>query len=486
MIFSSITLFNNFQDPATNLGNRFAIVLIGVAIAYISRYILLRYMNKWMMAKSKKVNYDSVEEEVTEVQNEKQITFNILDINSNLDETISQRAILVKRAKQSMNEQLISDLFVIAVYILIGFYLESRLYDNSDVLSYFLYVGLFLIWTVMRYVGYRHQFKAYQEGLFKFIAPIWKFIFAVFQSKWYMLLAVVVLLSTFIKGFFPLIVGSVGEGLIILSAVAFHLIMIFRNRNKSKQRPNLKLIILRVFLISKTSMFTFSKMAKFWKHFGTYFTVADPSFYRVFWKNNFKQKFPVIIVLIFLIYTQMENMDGPSPFGPFIFLMIIAAIIFIALGIRKMKKNFVSHEEALERDLQKLKRHPVKLDKTFKEKPVSCYDNTWKFTVEKLVEYADVALMDLRGFSEKNKGCEYEVNLLLNKVSISKILFIGYSDAIPLINNVIKEKFKTLEKASPNYNVEKPIATVFNVDKENDKEIQQIMDLLIHKALINN
>jgi hypothetical protein len=236
-------------------------------------------------------------------------------------------------------------------------------------------------------------------------------------------------------------------------------------------------------------MFTFSSLAKFWKHFGSYFTVADPSFYRVYWKRKFNHKFPVIIVFIFLIYTQLENSSADSgtgsPFAPFVFLMIIAAIIFIIYSRRRMKLDFVSNKEELNKELEKLIKQPVKLDNTFKEKPMSCHDNTWKITVEKLVTTANVVLMDLRGFSEKNKGCEYEVNLLLNSVKLENILFLGYTSAIPLIKKVIQEKFKTLDKGSPNLEIPNPNAMIYEVKKENNKETQQIMDLLIDKAKQN-
>lgn len=251
----------------------------------------------------------------------------------------------------------------------------------------------------------------------------------------------------------------------------------------------MKLLILRVFLINKTSLFTFSGLAKFWKHFGSYFTVADPSFFRVYWKRKFSHKFPVIIVFTFLIYTQMENTsidDGlGSPFAPFVFIMLIVAIIFIVYSKRRMKLNFVANKEALDKELELLSKYPVKLDKTFKEKPMSCYDNTWKLTVEKLVTTANVVLMDLRGFSEKNKGCEFEVNLLLNTVKLDKILFIGYSSVIPLITDVVKRKFETLDKNSPNIGITNPDVIVFEVKKESNQETQQIMDILIQKAMID-
>ncbi|TJY33370.1 hypothetical protein [Pontimicrobium aquaticum] len=487
LLAPSLLVTVSLQNPEIGLGNRFVIIIIAILIALFSRFILMKVMNRGMMSKSKKLKDSELGLQIAEIQNSSSIKFTVLDSDSDFSDTSSNRQEMVNNAKKVMIQQFKLDILIVLVYAIAALVIYADY--PLDALQYFLYLTLFLIWTIMRFIGFRHQFKAYQEGLFKFISPIWKMVFVIFQTRWYMLLALIVLLSTLLKSLSGFLFGDYGEGVVFLIPIIFHLVTINRIRSKAKNRPNLKLLILRVFLISKTSMFTFSRLAKFWKHFGSYFTVADPSFYKVYWKRNFKHKFPVIIVFTFLIYTQLENSSidsgAGSPFGPFIFLMVIAAIVFIIYSRRRMKLNFVSDKEELNKDIEKLIKHPVKLDNTFKEKPMSCHDNTWKLTVNKLVTTANVVLMDLRGFSEKNKGCEFEVNLLLNTVSLDKILFIGYTSALPLIKDVIQRKFKTLEQESPNINITNPNAVIYEVKKESNKETQQILDLLISKAIVN-
>ena len=53
-----------------------------------------------------------------------------------------------------------------------------------------------------------------------------------------------------------------------------------------------------------------------------------------------------------------------------------------------------------------------------------CYDNTWKETVTQLARGADAILMDLRGFGRSNKGCEFELGVLMSEVALSKTLFL--------------------------------------------------------------
>ncbi|MFK5957488.1 MAG: hypothetical protein QM495_01320 [Lutibacter sp.] len=475
-------------DPIGGLGNRFVILVISAFIAYLSRFILIRFMNRWMLSKSSKVDKTIVTEALShEVINTQKLSFESLNSDADLSKIATQRKTLVVRAKKMMRLQYITDMLIILVYCIVGvFVFEDFIFefelDLPFALPYILYLLLYLIWTNLGYLGYRHQFTAYKDGVFDVIAPLWKFIFAVFQTKWKILISIAVLLIALTAGTFSFF-GEYSNGILLLIAIGFHIYMLYRINSKGRRQPNLSLLILRVFLIEKTSLFTFSKLAKFWKHFGSYFTVADPSFYKVFWKRNFKHSFPIVMILIFLVYTQLENMGGPSPFIPFIFIMIIGAFVFIIWSIRSMKRGFVKNESALQKELARLKRKPVKLSGTFKETPISCYDNTWQMTVETLIETASVVLMDLRGFSEKNKGCEFEVNLLLNKIVLDRILFIGYEGTIPLIKSTIERKFETLESTSPNKDIKNAIATIFEVRNENNKETQYIMDLLLNKAV---
>jgi predicted Holliday junction resolvase-like endonuclease len=468
-------------DASDKLGHRVFIIIIAAIIAYVTRFILIRFMNRWMMSKSSKVKKSTISEKpISELSNNQKLSFEMLNLDADISNCIPYRKKMVERTKKMMRIQFFTDLLIGLVYIIVGYFVLDDGYPFY--FSYFLFAILFLIWATMGYIGYRHQITAYKDGVFDVIAPLWNFIFAVFQFKWKNLLAIALFLMALIISVFDLSLSDFSKGIPMLLAVFFNIFLLYKLHKKAQKQTNLTVLILRVFLIKKTSLFTFSKLASYWKYFGSYFTVSDPSFYKVYWKRNFKRSFPVFIIITFLIYTQLEN-SAPGAFAPFIFLMVIGAIIFIIWSIRTMKRNFVKNESALQKELTRLKRKPVKLDGTFKETPISCYDNTWQMTVETLIKTASVVLMDLRGFSEKNKGCEFEVNLLLNKIALNQILFIGYEDTIPLIKETIEHKFETLETNSPNKDIKNPVATVFEIRNENNKETQYIMDILLNKAL---
>lgn len=144
-----------------------------------------------------------------------------------------------------------------------------------------------------------------------------------------------------------------------------------------------------------------------------------------------------------------------------------------------MKQKFMSTSAVLDKRLKKLARSPTILDNTFKPEPVMCFDNTWKLAVDGLIDTADVVLMDLRGFSEANKGCAYEVNVLFDSKLASNIVFIGYQDAGPMIKDLIKQQWAMLSADSPNLNIDAPYTTLYTVKKEGSREIQSITNALL-------
>ena len=53
-----------------------------------------------------------------------------------------------------------------------------------------------------------------------------------------------------------------------------------------------------------------------------------------------------------------------------------------------------------------------------------CRDNTWRACVHALAARSDAVLMDLRSFGAANRGCEFELGLLLEHVALEKITFL--------------------------------------------------------------
>ena len=345
---------------------------------------------------------------------------------------------------------------------------------------YYIYLACFMLWNVGRLIGSISQFKAYHKGIFGFFTGFTKRIFWLFNSHWVIAWGVIVMLNT-------VFTGLVSITYVMVGAVVVHLGLWTWLRKGGRKQDNHKLLILRVFKIKSTSMFTFSRMVGYWKHFGSYFTVADPTFYSINWKKRFNRYFPIYVILIFVVFTLITN-DVNSLgqlqqlFAGFVFLMIFVAMIHVISRIRSMKRSFVSSEKDLRARLEKLDRWPKNLDNTFKELPVMCYDNTWKRSVEVLAGEASVVMMDLRGFSESNKGCEYEVHFLFDHVPLSRLLFVAYGDSAQLVRDTINKCWQELEQGSPNLDLAEPEITLLLTDDQDKKEMQSMLDHLIYTA----
>ena len=63
-------------------------------------------------------------------------------------------------------------------------------------------------------------------------------------------------------------------------------------------------------------------------------------------------------------------------------------------------------------------------DGRFRVNKFFCHDNTWQTTLQALLKRADVVLMDLRGFSERNSGCQFELKELAENALLQKTVFV--------------------------------------------------------------
>ena len=467
---------------------RILLLLVSYLIVRITKSKLFKKLNQLMMAESEKAAAVSTEEEVVvEKPPSAALVIREMDANIELSEAKTIREETVAQALKEFNRLFLIDLGLLAVYALIPMIDSFFHLAMIDTEMYSFYVGVVFFWTLMRFIGHRRQFKAYRKGIFGFLGPVQRIIFFPFQTLWYQALFFFLLFIGLTRSFWSFTIGDALSGFLFLIPIGLHLFALRQVRLKGRKKNNIKLLILRVFFLDKSSEFTFSYLAKYWKHFGSYFTVADPSFYRVFWKRRFNNTFPIFIIVVFLVFTQLTD-DQPegTVIGMFVFfvvLLLLGSVFYVNRSTRKMSNSFVHSAEQLEGRLDELDKWPVKNDNTFKEFPVMCYDNTWKIGLSTLVDEASVIMMDLRGFSEKNKGCEYEIDFILDHKALKHILFVCKPEARELVKRTIMERWEKLSEKSPNIEDQSPEATLFISEEEDAKELQHIMDLLKKGAM---
>ncbi len=89
----------------------------------------------------------------------------------------------------------------------------------------------------------------------------------------------------------------------------------------------------------------------------------------------------------------------------------------------RLRGLFVASKEDLRDRLERFDARPDP-DGRYRVNEFFCYDNTWRATVHALARRSDVVLMDLRGFGKNNRGCEFELGLLLSEVPLAKVVLL--------------------------------------------------------------
>jgi len=83
-------------------------------------------------------------------------------------------------------------------------------------------------------------------------------------------------------------------------------------------------------------------------------------------------------------------------------------------------------------------------------KYIAGYD-TWKMTLARLAEDSDAVLMDLRGFSQANAGCVFEIHEIFNVVPLARAVFaIDDSTDQAFMRQTMEQAWHQVKDRSPN------------------------------------
>jgi hypothetical protein len=87
-------------------------------------------------------------------------------------------------------------------------------------------------------------------------------------------------------------------------------------------------------------------------------------------------------------------------------------------------------------------------DGRFRINEVYCCENTWRPTLEALLDASDIVLMDLRSFSAGNAGCVFELQQLVGRLASDDIVFVfDETTDLPLLRNILREAWTTAREA---------------------------------------
>jgi hypothetical protein len=78
------------------------------------------------------------------------------------------------------------------------------------------------------------------------------------------------------------------------------------------------------------------------------------------------------------------------------------------------------------------------LDGRFRVNMFFCFDDAWRMTVARLIRESDAILMDLRGFTQANRGCAEELRALFGEAPAERtLLVIDASTDLPQLESAL-------------------------------------------------
>jgi hypothetical protein len=96
-----------------------------------------------------------------------------------------------------------------------------------------------------------------------------------------------------------------------------------------------------------------------------------------------------------------------------------------------------------------------------------CHDDTWQMVLKRLARESDAVLMDLRGFLPGNLGCVFEINELLNVVSLDRVVFvIDDTTDFGFLQDILAQGWEALSVDSPNRSLAEPRVLLFRLTGE--------------------
>jgi hypothetical protein len=117
-------------------------------------------------------------------------------------------------------------------------------------------------------------------------------------------------------------------------------------------------------------------------------------------------------------------------------------------------------------------------DGRFRINEVYCHENTWRPTLEALLDATDIVLMDLRSFSAGNAGCVFELEQLVDRLASDDIVIVcDKTTDLPLLRNVLRRAWTNAREVGHARGASR--ISVVHVERNSRSELGVLMRRLI-------
>jgi hypothetical protein len=144
----------------------------------------------------------------------------------------------------------------------------------------------------------------------------------------------------------------------------------------------------------------------------------------------------------------------------------------------KLARRFIDTPQTLDLRISEMDNQPDR-DGQFRVNDFFCYDDAWKMVLSRLISTSDVVLMDLRSFSSQNAGCIFEINELINTVTLERMLFIiDETTDEDFLRQVLQQAWDGMGSTSPNRLLPSGLLHLFRLKGLGDHDLQQFLHRL--------
>lgn len=144
----------------------------------------------------------------------------------------------------------------------------------------------------------------------------------------------------------------------------------------------------------------------------------------------------------------------------------------------RLSRSFVKSDDDLARRMDRIDMRPDP-DGRYRVNEFFCHADTWQPTMRTLAKGSKAVLMDLRGFTETNQGCAYELQQLLDMVPLDRIvLVIDETTDRALLEHMLQGMWQALSPTSPNVETDDATLRALSVAKKSTRHVKQLLLLL--------
>ncbi|CAN5126524.1 hypothetical protein BH23BAC2_BH23BAC2_24320 [soil metagenome] len=223
---------------------------------------------------------------------------------------------------------------------------------------------------------------------------------------------------------------------VIYKIISTLLYIVLKTRHQNKSP--VKLLLLRVFALQDASRKMFQRIQVHWQFAGPVLMISGPD----------------------LATTTIDSAE------------------MIDFVTNNLKNRFCHDSESIEKNLNDADLEPDN-DGSFRVTEFFCRDNIWKEALVRLVCISNIVLFDLRGFSEKYKGCQYEIQQVVNHINILKVIvLIDAHTNIDFLKTTFINAYKNLEHGSTKFRTETPQVQLYYFRGNNSENFSDLLKLL--------